>query len=125
MPANLLPHKPSRIRGLGFLKALGGLAAIYALWPLGLMSLLGRLNNTAPSLLHDYGYVLVIPMTLPFVLFCMGATELVSGTPFSSIASSWNRMGEIKQGIFSFFLLWAGLALIGLAIYVAVRFLAP
>lgn len=111
------------VRRKGLLKVIGGLVAAYLLWPLGLMGLLERLTREHAELLPALaGYALVGVLSAPFVLFCVGVLETITGTRFRHISSAWNQMNEWKQGMLSFLLLWLGIGLIALLLWLAVRY---
>jgi hypothetical protein len=101
-------------------EALGGLIGTYLLWPLGLMQLLGKLAGEEGT--NKVAGVLAMVLGVPFVLFCVGMVELVTGRPFRQLSSSWNQMNEWKQGLMSFLLLCLGIGLVGLLLYLAARY---
>ena len=115
----------SKVRARGLLKAVSGLLLTYLLWPIGLMGLLERLTREPSGPISRLaGTLLVLPMSAPFVLFCIGVLEAITGTRFRHISSAWNQMNEWKQGLMSFLLLWLGIGLISLLLFLAVRYLS-
>ena len=120
------PHNnpiPSRIRKIGLLKALGGLGglvSVYWLLRLGLKDLLLRLTDDPPIGSRVVSCLLAGLLSAPFILFCVGVLELTTGKPFRRLSSAWNQMNEWKQGGLSFLLLWVGMGIVGLVIYLTV-----
>ena len=109
-----------RARIIGLLKALGGAALSYALWPLGLIELLGRLMDAPQhSVSGRLGEILLAAMIVPVVLCFIGLWELVSGRPLRLLESSWGRLGEWQQGVLSFLLLCLALGVFLLVLHFA------
>jgi hypothetical protein len=121
------PHHnpiPARIRKIGLLKALGGLGglvSIYLLLRLGLKDLLLRLTDDRSGSCAA-SYLLAGLLSTPFVLLCIGVLELTTGKPFRRLSSAWNQMNEWKQGGLSFLLIWVGIGIVGLILYLTVRY---
>lgn len=113
------------VRRKGIMKLLGGMVVIALFWPFGMMALLDRLMaHPHGSLPRTAGVLLAGLMSAPFVLLCTGLIEVATGRPFRQTSSKWNRLGEWKQGVFSFLLIWLGIGFMALLLYLSVRYLA-
>ena len=99
------------------------MASIYLLFRLGLKDLLVRLTNEPRGSLSSLAVRLLAGLlSVPFVLFCVGVLELTTGRPFRRLASAWNQINEWKQGVLSFLLLWVGIGIVCLILYITVRY---
>jgi hypothetical protein len=117
---------PASVRTRGLAKVAGGLAGTWLLWPLGLMRLLEQLvAEPANWLSRATGYVLAFLLSAPVVFFFVGCVELIGGKPMRRLASSWSGLTAWKQGLLSFLLLWLGMGLVALVLYLAVLVLSP
>ena len=111
-------NSSSRTRSIGLIKVSAGLAALFLMWLLGLMSLLDKLMGAprdSPS--SDFGTLLMAAMCAPVVLFFVGLWELATGKPFRLLESAWGRLKEWQQGLLSFLLVMLASGILFLAIH--------
>lgn len=79
---------------------------------LGLFFLIGRI----------FGYEFVfspfrmIPLCIPFVYFCIGLIEVVSGRPYRQLAAAWMSLRGWQRGIIGTIIIVVSLAVILLGV---------
>ena len=107
-------HDPATgtIRRKGLAKAIGGFGLICLLWPLGLMGLLERLRPSSSP-----GFALMLAVAAPYVLFCIGMLEVVTGRRVRHISSAWQQMSEWKQGLLFLLLVSLAIGLVALILW--------
>ena len=79
---------------------------------LGLFYLIGMMFGYAP--VNPFK---MIPLCIPFVYFCIGLIEVVSGRPYRQIAAAWMSLRGWQRGIIGTIIVLASLAfmLLGVA----------
>jgi hypothetical protein len=78
---------------------------------LGLFFLIGKMAGYAP--VNPFK---MIPLCIPFVYFCIGLIEVVSGKPYRHLAAAWMSLRGWQRGIIGTIIVIAALAFILLGV---------
>lgn len=103
------PTVDSRFRRRAWIKV--GIGAIGFGAMLGLFFLIGMMFGYAP--VNPFK---MIPLCIPFVYFCIGLIEVVSGRPYRQLAAAWMSLRGWQRGVIGTIIIIAALTLIMLGV---------
>ena len=103
-PVETPTSNPGAIRRKGAIKLLGGL--------LGTALLIGGVVFAAARGFQFKSPFTMIPLAIPFVYFCIGGIETITGAPFRRTAELWMALKGWQRGLLGTFIVLGAIVVV-------------